>query len=186
MCYHALPQGIFLTQGSNPHLLCLLHWQADSLPLVPPEKPLTGDGILVKLEEVGKGSSALLDLGSAQSRKEDKISHCPSLSKFRLLWIWLWNINGCQFFLSKGQLLPSCLSPFVSWELSLAFWPPATHRLTALVYIGSSTFRLGISKNGWTESWVSLYLWLGSYQLLQSLKGNVQVPISFVCLRLWL
>ena len=25
-----LPQGIFLTQGLNP---CLLHWQADSLPL---------------------------------------------------------------------------------------------------------------------------------------------------------
>ena len=27
---HSLLQGIFLTQGSN---LCLLHWQADSLPL---------------------------------------------------------------------------------------------------------------------------------------------------------
>ena len=25
--------GIFLTQGSNPHLQCLLRWQADSLPL---------------------------------------------------------------------------------------------------------------------------------------------------------
>ena len=25
--------GIFLTQGSNPHLLHLLHWQEDSLPL---------------------------------------------------------------------------------------------------------------------------------------------------------
>ena len=28
--YHFLLQGVFLTQGSN---LCLLHWQADSLPL---------------------------------------------------------------------------------------------------------------------------------------------------------
>ena len=35
---HALLQGIFPTQGSNPHLLCLLHWQAGSLPLVPPGK----------------------------------------------------------------------------------------------------------------------------------------------------
>ena len=35
-----LLQGIFLTQGSNPHLLQLLHWQADSLPLGPPGKPL--------------------------------------------------------------------------------------------------------------------------------------------------
>ena len=30
---HALLQGIFLTQELNPHLLNLLHWQADSLPL---------------------------------------------------------------------------------------------------------------------------------------------------------
>ena len=31
--------GIFPTQGSNPHLL---HWQADSLPLVLHGKPLIG------------------------------------------------------------------------------------------------------------------------------------------------
>ena len=38
--YHALLQGIFLTQGLNVHLLDLLHWQAGSLPLAPAEKPL--------------------------------------------------------------------------------------------------------------------------------------------------
>ena len=38
--YHFLLQRIFLTQGSNPHLLHLLHWQADCLQLVPPEKPV--------------------------------------------------------------------------------------------------------------------------------------------------
>ena len=32
---HALLQGIFLTQGLNPCLLCLLHWQVGSLPLTP-------------------------------------------------------------------------------------------------------------------------------------------------------
>ena len=32
---HALFQGIFLTQGLNPNLLCLLHWRAGSLPLAP-------------------------------------------------------------------------------------------------------------------------------------------------------
>ena len=31
-CY-ALLQGIFPPQGLNPHLFCLLHWQADCLPL---------------------------------------------------------------------------------------------------------------------------------------------------------
>ena len=35
---HALLQGIFPTQGSNPCLLCLLHWHAGSLPLVLPGK----------------------------------------------------------------------------------------------------------------------------------------------------
>ena len=29
-CYFLL-QGTFSTKGSNPHILCLLHWQADSL-----------------------------------------------------------------------------------------------------------------------------------------------------------
>ena len=35
----ALLQGVFLTQGSNPGLLRLLHWQGLSLPLVQPGKP---------------------------------------------------------------------------------------------------------------------------------------------------
>ena len=38
-CY-ALLQGIFSTQGLNPHLLHPLHWQAGSLPPVPPGKPV--------------------------------------------------------------------------------------------------------------------------------------------------
>ena len=37
---HFLLQRIFPTKGSNPCLLCLLHWQTGSLPLVPPGKPL--------------------------------------------------------------------------------------------------------------------------------------------------
>ena len=37
---HFLLQGIFPTQGLNPCLLCLLHWQVGSLSLVPPGKPL--------------------------------------------------------------------------------------------------------------------------------------------------
>ena len=33
-------RGVFPTQRSNLSLLHFLHWQADSLPLVPPGKPL--------------------------------------------------------------------------------------------------------------------------------------------------
>ena len=38
---HSLLQGIFPTQRSNLGLLHLLHWQADSLPLAPPGKPIS-------------------------------------------------------------------------------------------------------------------------------------------------
>ena len=37
---HTLLQGIFPTQGSNPHLLHLQHWQEGSLPLAPPGKTM--------------------------------------------------------------------------------------------------------------------------------------------------
>ena len=37
---HALLQGIFPTKGLNPCLLSLLHWQAGSLSLMPPGKPI--------------------------------------------------------------------------------------------------------------------------------------------------
>ena len=36
---HFLLQRIFLAQGWNLHLLCLLRWRAGSLPLAPPEAP---------------------------------------------------------------------------------------------------------------------------------------------------
>ena len=41
---HALLQGIFPTQGSNPYLLHLLHWQVGSLPLASSGKPRMNGG----------------------------------------------------------------------------------------------------------------------------------------------
>ena len=35
------PPGDFSTQGLNPRLLCLLHWQVGSPPPVPPRKPIS-------------------------------------------------------------------------------------------------------------------------------------------------
>ena len=42
-CWSELPfpsLGIFQTQELSPCLLCVLHWQAGSLALMPPGKPL--------------------------------------------------------------------------------------------------------------------------------------------------
>ena len=43
---HFLLQGIFLTQGSDTGLSCLLHWQVGSLPLVSSGKPEKIAGVL--------------------------------------------------------------------------------------------------------------------------------------------
>ena len=44
---HVLHLGIFLTQGSNWQLLCLLHWQASSLPRAPPRNPASSSRLSV-------------------------------------------------------------------------------------------------------------------------------------------
>ena len=49
----ALLQRIFLTQGSISHLLCLLHWQVGSLPLMPPGKPRSTIFQLKKKKKIG-------------------------------------------------------------------------------------------------------------------------------------
>ena len=50
--FHFLLQGIFLTQGLNPSFLCLLHWQADSLPLPYLGSPWTISNICLSTPEV--------------------------------------------------------------------------------------------------------------------------------------
>ena len=50
---HFLLQGIFLIQGSNLHLLHLLHWQASSLPLAPLGKPRNKAGSVAKWDPPG-------------------------------------------------------------------------------------------------------------------------------------
>ena len=77
-CHALLPQGIFLTQESSPSLLCLLHLQVSSLPLVPPEKP--------KLQ--GRWSQSILtqqDPGQAHFQREVLWTLLPSPTSYHLL-----------------------------------------------------------------------------------------------------
>ena len=59
---HFLFQGIFLTQGSNLHLLHLLHWQADSLPVVPPGKPIGLSYMIFIMLRYGPSITTLLKI----------------------------------------------------------------------------------------------------------------------------
>ena len=67
---HFLLQRIFPTQGSNLSLLCLLHWQADSLPLHHPERPEnTGWPSIYK--ELEKGLNLSWRIPTARSQVGD-------------------------------------------------------------------------------------------------------------------
>ena len=58
---HFLLHGIFPTQGSNPSLLCLLRWQLDSLPLVPPMTLGPGGVIVFETILFQSGSDLISD-----------------------------------------------------------------------------------------------------------------------------
>ena len=71
---HFLLQGIFLTQGSNPPLLRLLHWQADSLPLLPPYLLLVWFlDLCITGESVWKSSPVMIDISLFHFCTFDKI-----------------------------------------------------------------------------------------------------------------
>ena len=67
---NSLLQGIFLTQRLNPCLLCLLHWQARSLPTAPPGKP-RGLG-----SDVLRFSTALQSIQGGRFWSLIRLPHC--------------------------------------------------------------------------------------------------------------
>ena len=80
MCCHALLQGFFLTQGSNPHLLCLLHWHVGSLS---PGKPkpcvsyLTITDIFSGYKSFStKNTTSILGVSAIFPSSSEKISVC--------------------------------------------------------------------------------------------------------------
>ena len=66
-------RGIFLTQASNPHLLCLLYWQVGSLPLVPLGKPLLL--LIMQKNEIYPGALKAYNL---KIGFDDISSHCEN------------------------------------------------------------------------------------------------------------
>ena len=99
---HALLQGVFPTQGSNWHLLCLLHWQVGSLPLVARD-----DQIALQSRGTGHNPTTCLWefplLYIVKSKEEvEYLSRNTGLwVKYRGLWkqlflleaVWSWNMG---------------------------------------------------------------------------------------------
>ena len=69
---HAHLQGIFLIQGSNPHFLCLLHWQDRSFTAEPPGMPLRNT--IPSLKKLLKSKYPKLNLGRGIQMVRDTMS----------------------------------------------------------------------------------------------------------------
>ena len=100
-------RGSSLTQGSNPCLLHLLHWQANSLPLVLPGKPKRtprktstprrrgGPEAGISLDAVELGRKGTVDLGSITGARG---GHCGPNTPGQACWeeAWMQAGNGQQ------------------------------------------------------------------------------------------
>ena len=102
---HALLQGIFLTQGSNPHLL---HWQVDSLPLSHLESPKLLFPIFnLDLRSSQAKSERLFNRGGERGHCSPAIIHSSihSLAFSMIQWMLaLWSL------ISQPFLNPACTS----------------------------------------------------------------------------
>ena len=74
---HYLLQGVFPTQRLNPALLHLLHWQADSVPLMPLWKPENVHKYSKKKKNITEGISNKKEVNIAWSRSVPLIQRKP-------------------------------------------------------------------------------------------------------------
>ena len=102
---HALLWGIFPTQGSNFCVLCLLYWQAVSLPIAPPGKP----SLLYQFSSVQSLSRVWLFVTPWITAPQASLSITNFWSLLKLMSIESW----CH------PAISSSVVPFSSWPQSL-------------------------------------------------------------------
>jgi len=135
---HAILQGIFLTLGENLHLLCLLHWQADSVPLVPPENHTW----VYNPKELNAGTltyicTPVFTVALFSITKKWKQSKCPLLGEWMNNVIYIY-IYGLPWWLSGKEPACQCsrcgFDPWVGkiprgrkWQLTPLYLPGKSH-----------------------------------------------------------
>ena len=130
MGYHFLLQGIFPTQGLNPHLFCLLDWQAGSSPLAPSEKPptlATGSQIISKKHSGSLIFCIHLTQGNSQKATEKNRDLGAVYGGKKMKKDFIFPIS--YFFLfPSGQSPPHrYLTPLSPWMVSSSSFLPPSH-----------------------------------------------------------
>ena len=139
---HVFFQGIFPTQGSNMHLLCLLHWLAGSLPPGPSGKPFPKSNWL-HTQRKSPSWRIILEYHSRE-HINPSLSYIFSPKTFFLTltpvqsWTWLFSILPrlkcfvsiyvfinlgvtCLSFQTLRSCLVSCFWDNWIWKLNLQF-----------------------------------------------------------------
>ena len=84
---HFLFQGIFLTQGANPHLLNLLYWQADSLTLSHLGGPQTLQNDSVQFSSVTQLCPTLCDAMGCSTPGLPLHHQLPEFTQTHVHWV---------------------------------------------------------------------------------------------------
>ena len=109
------------TQGSNLHLLCLLQWEADSLPLAPPWKPLfyiIQTQNLLELRPVARISAECFNVNISLGFK--LLVHFTFFDTFKSLFLQI-------FFLFLRCFLANLSSFFWLYLFCSSNFPPPLH-----------------------------------------------------------
>ena len=122
------PPGDLLTQGSNPHLWCLLHWQAGSLPLAP--RALWSCKISLKIEKKNVNPLVWFDFSCSDVDISTQMANClgACISPFPLvhtggicvIWLILSSVFWC---LVMASLLVTIFQNNVKTNLFFSLLP---------------------------------------------------------------
>ena len=145
--------GILSPQGSNPHLLCRLHWQADSLPLAPPGKPKNVD---TKIKNsISSATQSCPTVTPWTAAHQASLSHINSQSVLKLMSIKSVMPSNHLILCLLLLLLPS-ISPrirvFSSESVLCTRWP---NYWSFSFSISPSNEYSGLFPLGW-DGWISL------------------------------
>ena len=173
---HVLLQGIFPTQGSNPCLLWIFHWQVGSLPLAPPRKTGEAPNLCSSVQSL---SYVWLFLTPWTAACQASLSITNSQSLLKLISIEL-VMPSNHLLLCPPLLLPSSVFPSIRvfsnesvlrirwpkcWSFSFSISPSSE-------YSGLISF---------TMDWLDLHAVQGSLKsLLQQFKSISSLALSFL------
>ena len=128
---HFLLQQIFKTQGLNPHFLCLLHWQTDSLPTVPPgygTSKLIHQSFRKKWDFQKPFKSKRLGwVGEIQGKvKKKRKSPINTVNIILFTWMLNWSFHGITIDWSHSSFpvhsLPSWVTALETLPRDIGLW----------------------------------------------------------------